>query len=130
MKFIVQCPHCQNQFTVEDNWAGQITTCPICGKDVRVPSPPPQAEPVFQRSSGFQEECGESHAGEACGAFFLTALCCLPVGLALAINTHFKMQESNNHTGRFWLILTYIYSAIYLVGTILVMVFKERLGPF
>ncbi|MBR6470937.1 MAG: hypothetical protein IKS83_04005 [Victivallales bacterium] len=128
MKFIVKCPHCSNLFTVEDNWAGQITNCPICGKEVRVPQPPP-ASPG-QTSSGnldFQAERGESQFGMACASFFLTWLCCMPVGLAMAINTHFKMKENNNYHGFFWLILTYVLAPLQVIHAIaLIFYFKNN----
>ena len=61
------CPFCKTQFDVEEDWIGQQTTCPVCGKDftillkedqvskaipqkpVQTPPPPaavPQAVPV------------------------------------------------------------------------------------
>ena len=52
------CPFCKSEFDVEENWIGQVTSCPVCGKDftirakeipVQTPPPPaavPQTVPV------------------------------------------------------------------------------------
>ena len=126
MKFVVKCPHCENPFTVEANWAGQITSCPICNHQVRVPQPPSGAAsadeprpftavpPVYD--SG--ESHGESFSGEACVAFFVTLLCCMPLGVILAVRAHSKMRENNNYSGKIWVYLSYIYAVVCIIGAL------------
>ncbi len=124
MKFIVKCPHCDNPFTVEENWAGQITSCPICNHQVRVPQPPPPTNDSPQhpftavpRASESDERHGQSFAGDACLDFFLTLFCCCwPIALVLALRTHSKMRENNNFSGVWWLYLCYFFIALQACG--------------
>lgn len=39
MKFTLICPHCQKHLEVEEKWAGQETTCPVCGKPLKLVKP-------------------------------------------------------------------------------------------
>ena len=126
MKFIVKCPHCDNPFSVESNWAGQITSCPICNHQVRVPEPPP-GNPVNEaprpyttvpRAFEAEEMHGASFSGDACLAFFITLLCCMPIGVFLAFRAHSKMRENNNYSGRIWVYLSYAIAIIGIIGSL------------
>ncbi len=140
MKFIVKCPHCENPFTVEENWAGQITSCPVCNHQVRVPQPPPTSDsagpkPFTPVSPTFNddEHHGQSFAGDACLDFFLALFCCCwPVALFLAMRTHGKMREANNFTGVWWLYMTYVVIVLEVFGGLLSAVLQgsfQEFGP-
>ena len=126
MKFVVKCPHCSEPFTVEENWAGQLTNCPICGHQVRVPQPPPSANGPSQRpftavprASEGDEHHGPSFAGEAFMDFLLSLICCWILGLILALRTHGKMRENNNFAGVWWLYLAYAAIVLQLFGGVI-----------
>ena len=138
MKFIVKCPHCDNPFTVEENWAGQITSCPVCNHQVRVPQPPPPAEGTSQqpftavpRASETDEHHGQSFAGDACLDFFLALFCCCwPIALILALRTHSKMRENNNFSGVWWLYLTYIFIVLQVFGGLISAILQINMNSF
>ena len=138
MKFIVKCPHCDNPFTVEENWAGQITSCPVCNHQVRVPQPPPPAEGTAQqpftavpRASESDEHHGQSFAGDACLDFFLALFCCCwPIALILALRTHGKMRENNNFSGVWWLYLTYIFIVLEVFGGLISAILQINMNSF
>ena len=138
MKFIVKCPHCENPFTVEENWAGQITSCPVCNHQVRVPQPPPPAEGTSQqpftavpRAAETDEHHGQSFAGDACLDFFLALFCCCwPIALILALRTHSKMRENNNFSGVWWLYLTYIFIVLQVFGGLISAILQINMNSF
>lgn len=138
MKFIVKCPHCDNPFTVEENWAGQITSCPVCNHQVRVPQPPPPVAEAEQqpftavpRASESDEHHGQSFAGDACLDFFLAVFCCCwPIALVLALRTHGKMRENNNFSGVWWLYLTYIFIVLEVFGGLISAILQINMNSF
>lgn len=53
------CPFCRTEFDVEENWIGQQTSCPVCGKDFtiqtkKIPLPPPPPPVVGLRTAPAQ----------------------------------------------------------------------------
>lgn len=40
------CPHCRSEYTLADDWAGRVATCPGCRKGIQVPSSPPSMPPL------------------------------------------------------------------------------------
>ena len=139
MKFIVKCPHCENPFTVEENWAGQITSCPICNHQVRVPEPPtssddgqaPRPFSAVPPPSEYGEHHGQSFSGEACLDFILTLFCCCwPIALILALRTHGKMRENNNFSGVWWLYLCYIFIGLQVFGGLIGLLVRGGMDAF
>ncbi len=41
MTFLVLCPSCRHQVSVQENTAGQLARCPYCARPFKVPAPPP-----------------------------------------------------------------------------------------
>jgi hypothetical protein len=46
MQYIITCPSCQQQLTVNPGWEGQQVNCPLCSAPFVMPSPPPVAVAV------------------------------------------------------------------------------------
>ena len=105
MKYNIQCPHCGNILTVEEEWAGQQSFCSHCHLQLTIPPPPSAGEvpPVYLAN--------QSHGGEqqylAIAGFVVSLFCCCFVGLILAIVADQRMRQSGDFKGHGWCVATY-----------------------
>ena len=55
---IAQCPHCKQQFNVQEDWAGQNTSCPSCGKTftIQIQPGPNSSLQSFQTQMSYVRE--------------------------------------------------------------------------
>ena len=106
MKYNIQCPHCGNILTVEEEWAGQQSFCSHCHLQLTIPPPPSAGNvpPVYM-----EERVKEGMEAKylAIAGFLVSLFCCCFVGLILAICAEQKMRKSGDFTGHAWCVATY-----------------------
>ena len=59
MDVIFQCPHCEQELSVDAAGAGTSIDCPSCSQRIVIPQPPPQETPAanpIKTSAGAKEE--------------------------------------------------------------------------
>ena len=97
------CPHCSQAFEVRESQTGEVTPCPLCGKDVQIPAAPPTTPGELATSGVLSGPVRTS--GLAIGSLVCGLIMCVPpaslAGIVLGIVALTQIgNPANRLTGR------------------------------